>query len=112
MGFEVGETDKEGNKLYRPFLVTNRHVVRDERTAINEPLLWAKFNKGDEVARYKLDLVKDGKPIWLTHESFDVAAIPVNLNLLQQEGAEFAFIPEERMPANGQDARDGRRGRR
>lgn len=90
LGFDTKNVNEGGDKLYTVGLVTNRHVVE------GEPSLWTKFNKGDASARYKVDLVDgDGTAVWRSHADFDVAVIPVNVKILQDEGADFRFVPED-----------------
>jgi hypothetical protein len=92
VGFDSGERDDTQQTLYRTFLVTNRHVVEDEDRLV------AKFNRGDEATRYDIGLLDaSGAPVWASHDSFDIAVIPVRLDELRHEGAEFAFVTDENM---------------
>jgi hypothetical protein len=92
VGFDSGDKDEEEQTLYRTFLVTNRHVVEGGSKLV------AKFNRGDEAARYDIELLDgDGNPNWVSHGEFDIAVIPVGLVGLRDEGAEFAFVTDENM---------------
>jgi len=89
IGFPTGTNNEEGAPLFRIALFTARHVLEDVDR------LWAKFNRGNSAARFLLEL-KDGQGnlIWHTHEDFDVAAIPINHEVLQAADADYSFVPE------------------
>ena len=90
IGLDTQQVDKSGEKLYRLALITNRHVLKDEDH------IWVKFNKGDVAERFKVDLFDtDGAEIWRSYEDYDVAAIPINVEALNEAGAEFKFIAED-----------------
>lgn len=76
----------EQNNLYKIFLVTNRHVFSDLRTAI------LRFNpqQPNEPARiYAINLLDENeKPRWYSHTDaeIDIAVIPINYEKLKNEG--------------------------
>jgi len=64
-------------KQYRIFLVTNKHVFNDSKTA------WLRFNpEGDEPAKeFKALLVdKDNKQTWLVHPDLEVDLAILSIN--------------------------------
>jgi S1-C subfamily serine protease len=94
-GFDTHELDEGGQTRYRIALVTNRHVVEDQE------FLGVKFNKTDRAQRYRLDLKDEqGKELWRTHANFDIAVMPINVEVLQSEGAEFRFLADDKIIAN------------
>jgi hypothetical protein len=94
VGFDRQEVEGDLPK-YKIALVTARHVFE------NQQRLWVKFNRGDEIKRYHVDLVdRDGRPTWRSHAHFDVAVMPINAALMRQEGAEFSFIPADEAAAD------------
>ena len=83
----------------RPCL-TNRHVVEDHAALTNGPLS-VKFNlKAPGSAKNYDILLKDehGQPSWHFHPNplVDVAIIPINAKMLQDEGARFDFFRNDR----------------
>lgn len=82
--------DPKGN-LYRVYLVTNRHVFESQPQAV------LRFNPkaGAPAKSYDLDLHdKNKSQLWSVHPKpeVDAAAIPINVNLLKEEGIEFSFF--------------------
>lgn len=93
-GFLTGTKNEKEENLYNLFLITNRHVFADKRE------VFLRFNKGQGSQRYPLQLLDEhDKEIWSAHSnpSVDVAVMPINVKLLQEDGVEFGWIPEELM---------------
>jgi len=101
-GFLYGHyiADKnDGEKLYRVYLVTNRHVFEDL------PRAYLRVNpKADEPAReYALELLnKDGAPLWLSHPNaeIDVAIMPINIRLLKEHAMQVAYFQSDQHVAS------------
>jgi hypothetical protein len=95
VGFDLGTQDENGQALYRVGLATARHVFEGVSG------LHVKFNRGDTAARYPIQLLDSKRePLWRTHEDFDVAVIPINVEMLKKEGAEFAFVEADKTMAD------------
>jgi hypothetical protein len=96
-GFLYGhflEQMADQQKMYRVYLVTNRHVFEGEKNA------FLRFNpEGGEAAReYSIELVdKAGKKTWFAHEDdeVDVALIGINAQLLRGEGIRFNMFQSD-----------------
>jgi hypothetical protein len=94
VGFSAGKTDEKDNPLYKVFLVTNRHVFE------NKKIVLLRFNLFEGKSKiYELVLEENGKKLWIAHpnEKIDIAAIPINVNLLKEDKIQYAFFPEEVM---------------
>lgn len=94
-GFLFGKLTKQGPapeaREYRVYLVTNRHVFANQRTAV------LRFNPSAGAPARTFDLpLQDGqgKPLWSVHANPDVdaAAIPINIVLLKTQGIQFSFF--------------------
>jgi S1-C subfamily serine protease len=86
-------------KLYRVFLVSNRHVFEELK------MVYLRFNpRANEPAReYKLDLLdKDDKPLWFANpnKEVDIAVILINIKLLKEHAMQVAFFASDRNVAN------------
>lgn len=89
IGFASGEVDSDGQPLYAPLLVTNRHVLEGENR------LYARFSKGTGPDRFELPVMSDDdEPLWKGHEKFDVAVLPVNLQPAREAGNQHSFVAE------------------
>lgn len=85
-------------KMYRIYLVTNRHVFEGERSA------FVRFNpEGGEAAReYAIELVDGaGNKRWFAHEDdqVDVALIGINAQRLRDEGIRFGWFQSDQHTA-------------
>jgi S1-C subfamily serine protease len=98
-GFLFGKLTREGpepaDRLYHVYLVTNRHVFEDHKSAV------LRFNPsaGAPAKTYDLALVDEkGAPLWSLHAraEVDVAAIPINLGLLNKESIEYSFFESDK----------------
>ncbi len=94
---------KPGENEYHIYLVTNRHVFEDQRNAV------LRFNPvaGAPAKTYDISLVDPkGGPLWSVHPKpdIDAAAIPINIQLLQQEGIQFNFFRGDDNILNREDA--------
>jgi len=99
VGNEVGQNDKQ-EKLFKLFIVTNRHVFQDQKTKKCLQEVYFRFNTLDDKSHYfKIDLLKaDGVPLWHMHEDekVDLAILPINADVIQEANINFSFF-------NGQD---------
>lgn len=86
-GHHVGESD--GNKEYRIFLVTNRHVIEGS----NELSVRLNRPKGSDAKTYPIT-GPDGAKLWRTHPSaeYDIAVIPINAHTLEEDGIDYRFF--------------------
>ncbi|MYD36726.1 MAG: trypsin-like peptidase domain-containing protein [Dehalococcoidia bacterium] len=97
-GYPSGETNESGAKMYRVYLVTNRHVY--EKAAKQEAPLQARLNRpmGTVSKLYSIPLKgTDGSDSWFVHPDpeADVAVLPVNTRLLEADGIEFEFFAHD-----------------
>lgn len=100
-GFLYGyptKKDEKGENMYSVYLITNRHVLE------NQAKIYLRFNpKANETAReYTIELLNDEKPIWTSHPNnkIDIAVIPINFNLLYEQGIQAAFFHCDKHGAN------------
>ena len=94
-GHPTGETDANGAKRYRMYLVTNRHVF--QKAFERQTGLQARFNRpmGAGANVYRLQLREpDGSASWTVHpdSDVDVAVVGINSNKLKQDGIEFSWF--------------------
>jgi len=89
-GFLIGvptrPTSPSEEKLEAIFLVTNRHVFENRKSML------CRFNKEEGSKRFKLDLVDASKKnLWFVHEDskIDIAVVPIDADLLEEEGIKF-----------------------
>jgi len=91
-GFFKGEFDESKNKLYKTFLVTNRHVFEGKQE------ITLRFNTTDTgFKRYRL-ILKDGeKNLWFTHQNqeVDIAIMPISTKSLRKEGVSCYFFTDD-----------------
>lgn len=85
----IEKVDEETNK-YLVYLVTNRHVFEDARTA------YLRFNpmKGRQAREYTLQLISDkGGQLWQPHPDpeIDIAVIRVYAPKLREDGIQFSY---------------------
>jgi S1-C subfamily serine protease len=100
-GFLYGKflTEEGGNKTYKIFLVTNKHVFENAQAA------WLRFNpEGDEPAlEFELSLFDENKKqIWLAHPDpeVDLAVVGINAQFLREYGIHFAFFRSDQHVVN------------
>lgn len=94
IGFPINIEEQDLTKrLYRIFLLTNRHVFSGQR------VLWLRFDKKDELnyARFPIELSLENQNLWLAHtdDKVDLAMIAVNIQPLVDGKIDFGFINEE-----------------
>ncbi|KKU43092.1 MAG: hypothetical protein UX61_C0031G0004 [Parcubacteria group bacterium GW2011_GWA2_46_7] len=92
VGFPTGQQNDKGDKFFRIFLISNRHVFKDQKE------VWLKFNHASGSKRYLLPLTDEkNNQLWETHsdKDVDVGVIPIAVNKLQEDGVEFAWIAED-----------------
>jgi len=94
-GFLFGKylkTNTDQSKQYRIYLVTNKHVIQNQKNIL------LKFNpQTDQSSKdYDISLINSstGNPIWTGHNNpnVDVAVLEVNLQFLKEEGMKFDFF--------------------
>ena len=98
-GIVAGKNDK-GEKLYKVFLISNRHVFSDLKSA------YIRLNSqaDNTIKEYSLPLVaKNGKPYWIGHpnEEIDIAAILIRAGFLKSEKRRFSFFKEDESVVTG-----------
>ncbi len=92
-GFPCGKNEK-GEQLYWVYLVTNKHVIGDQREVMVRLNPTSKENGRD----FPLVLKDDaGKPTWHTHPdtSIDLAVQRINVSVLNQHAMKFSFFEED-----------------
>jgi S1-C subfamily serine protease len=96
-GFLVGKLNKvneDGTKNYSPYLVTNKHVLK------NLDKIIVRFNpQTDQAAKDFVIDSKDaaGNQVWTGHSNpnYDVAVIRLNGDVLQKEGLKFGLFVDD-----------------
>jgi S1-C subfamily serine protease len=107
-GFLFGkfmEAIGESQSRYRSFIVTNRHVLRDESTVV------FRFNpEGSEPAReYRTPIIDEqGEPLWVGHrdEEIDLALLPFAGNRLAEQGIKLQVFTDHRDALYREQAND------
>lgn len=93
VGLDTEEATESGEKLYRLFLVTNKHVFNNKDRVV------LRFNTQEgEVVQINQSLkFEDGEPRWLSHEDpqVDLALLSVNAQKLIDNAIKPTFIPED-----------------
>lgn len=100
-GFLYGCRLPDGVNLerqYQVYLVTNRHVLSGMERA------YLRFNPQDDkhAREFGLDLIDEaGTPLWFAHpdDQVDVAATPINFDLLQERGMQVSYFENDRHSA-------------
>lgn len=84
----------EDQHTYRVYLVTNRHVL----TGLTQCVIKANGAEGGAGKVYRLALMSGEETMWYPHPdpSIDVAVVPVNYNLLVDEGMKVNFFQSDR----------------
>lgn len=94
-GFLYGDfkkKDKNEQKTYRIYLVTNRHVFKEPKQ------VFLRFNPTAKEAakQYTLNLVdaSSGKRLWTPHPdpNIDIAVTTINIKLLEEQGIQFSYF--------------------
>ena len=93
-GFLVGKFIKQaedGQKEYRIYLVTNKHVFENKKSMV------VRFNpqSGDPSRDFNAPLVnQNGDIVWTGHTSdnIDVAVIPINVKLLEEQKMKYNYF--------------------
>lgn len=98
-GFLVGDLivskgNKPEDKSYKIYLVTNKHVIGKNRNIV------LRFNPQSEQPSKDFPAPlydKTGKKLWYGHPNpaIDVAVIPINVRILQEQGMKFSFFASE-----------------
>jgi len=75
---------------YRVYLVTNRHVL----AGLSQAYLRCNPQAAKRAREFDLGLFDGDRPLWFTHpdEEVDVAAMPINFDLLQESGMQVAYF--------------------
>ena len=97
-GYPTGQTDSDGAKRYRIYLVTNRHVF--QKACERNTALQARFNRpmGTGANVYHAPLQEpDGSTSWTVHpdSDVDVAILQINPNKLKKDGIEFEWFASD-----------------
>ncbi len=105
-GYPTGETNDEGQKTYRTFLVTNRHVFQ---AAVDRQVrIHVRFNTlvGSGTNTYPVDT---GDQFWTVHpdDAADVAVLSINGERLKFDGIEYVFFHGDEHVLTLDQARDG-----
>lgn len=97
-GFLYGYKSKVQENQYYTYLATNRHVLEGKSRA------YLRFNpQANEAAReYPVDLVKNGKALWLEHpkKDIDIALMPIRYKVLQEHTMQVEFFKSDEHTAN------------
>lgn len=95
VGKEIGENEKK-EKMFKLFIVTNRHVFQDQKNKQFLKEVLFRFNTLDNKSHYfKTALLKeDGSPLWHMHEDekVDLAILPINAGEIQKAKINFYFF--------------------
>lgn len=85
--------DEQSQKNYRIYLVTNKHVLNNQKDII------LRFNPQDDqpAKDYPIQLIENNELIWTGHPNpnIDVAVFPINGSLLQDEKMKFSFFESD-----------------
>ncbi len=98
VGKPIGEKNEKGERSFRLFVVTNRHVFYNDKTKqyVKEVLL--RFNTTENKSHhFKVNLLNaDSKPIWSMHtnEKVDLAVLPINAGAISDAKIDFYFFGE------------------
>jgi S1-C subfamily serine protease len=95
IGTPNGKKNDMGGDLYFPFLVTNKHVLKDQKE------VFLRFNpqSNEDSKDYPLPLVDDkNKILWTGHPSddIDIAVIAINFQLLQKDQMKCYFFESDK----------------
>jgi S1-C subfamily serine protease len=98
IGKPTGEKDEKGEKLYKLFVITNRHVFYNEKTGQYEKEVIFRFNttEGDS-HQFEVNLLNSkDKPIWSMHDDkrVDLAVLPISAKAISDAGVDFYFFTE------------------
>ena len=91
-GFIVGRYEGmlDGEEKYTTYLITNEHVVRDERKLVMQ------VNATSGVKTYDVDLVDSaGELLYSKHSTADVVACNFNINEVLAEGSQISFFQQK-----------------
>jgi len=95
--------DKTNN--YRIFLVTNKHVIQNH----SQITIRVNPKAAGRAKEYPLALNDPkGKPVWYEHPDpmIDLVVVPINAQLLQNEGIQFSYFQSDQHAANRSKAKD------
>jgi len=102
-GFLYGRfvSREKENKLYKLYLVTNRHVFQDMNSGEYLKKVHLRFNLVEKKGTkdFVVDLVDNkGKPIWLSHSNkkVDLAVLPIIGNELAANSIDFYFFRDDK----------------
>ncbi len=93
-GNYLSKLDEQKN-LYRPWLITNKHVL----SGIDK--IYIKFNsvQGSDSKDYEISLKsRNGRPIWIGHpeKDIDVAALYINPTILRADERLFSYFQSDK----------------
>lgn len=98
-GSFTSKVDDKQQKLYRTYLVSNRHVFE----ALKDAYVRVNPKEAKPPTDYQLQLTdENGQKKWFGHPNpkVDIAATPVNMELLRKQGMEVAFFTNDDLVAN------------
>ena len=97
-GFFYGKylnTEESGDKKYKIYLVSNRHVFKDVSMAF---LRCNPKNLLEPAQEFSLSLIDhEGNPKWISHENneIDIAVIPINWQLLLDQEIKVSYFTSD-----------------
>jgi S1-C subfamily serine protease len=87
------EPQPSPQKVHRCYLVTNRHVLQDQRAIV------LRFNPSTPANPVDFDVELNDQlgPVWAPHPDpdVDVASMGFNVNVLEQQGLNFGYVTSE-----------------
>ena len=93
--YPTGEVDKNGDKTFWTFLVTNRHVF--EKIFQDSEVLSTRFNKRDATGSGEYSVARKNAD-WTSHPNpeCDVAVLGVNPDKFREDNIQLEFFYDER----------------
>lgn len=106
-GFLLGDVvQRQGDKAhFRLYLVTNRHMT----SGLAQAKIRFNLMASEPAREFDLDLPPDQQgTLWFTHPNpkIDVAVVPINTQLLRDQGVRMAYFLSDQHALNLRDARD------
>lgn len=93
VGFALDNNLDLRKRLYKIFLLTNRHVFNDQDE------LYLRFDKKDitNTTRFPIKLIINGEAKWLAHqnENIDLAMLTIDPEILNNNNVDWVFLNEE-----------------
>lgn len=93
VGFAINNEPDLNKRLYKVFLLTNRHVFN------NQEQLWIRFDRKEikNTVKFPIQLKVGSEIKWLAHsdERVDLAMLTISPDFLNKNAVEWTFINEE-----------------